>query len=61
VGGTQPDVAEELPYLSHVCRNDGTMKTVKDCVNEEMDARSAWLRMGVPCDLHYPFVIGKLP
>ena len=61
MGGTKPDVIEELPYLSEILCDDGAMKTIKDCVNEEMDARNDWLRMGVPCDLHCPFVIGKLP
>jgi len=25
-----------------------------------MDERNDWLRMGVPCDLHYPFIVAKL-
>jgi len=64
IGGMLPDVPdaiEELPYLSHVCCEDGTMKTIKERVNEEMDARNDWLKLGIPCELHDPFVIGKLP
>jgi len=29
-------------------------------MNEELDRRSAWLRMGVPCELHWPFIVVKL-
>lgn len=56
-----PDLIEELPSLMEVCCDDGTSKTIKTRINEEMDARNAWLNMGVPCELHWPFVIGTLP
>jgi hypothetical protein len=56
-----PELIEELPSLMEVCCDDGTFKTIKTRINEEMDARNAWLNMGVPCDLHWPFVIGTLP
>ena len=39
IGGTLPDVIEELPYLIEVCCDDGTVKPVKACINEEMDAK----------------------
>ncbi len=55
------DMIEELPSSMEVCCDDGTVKTIKTRINEEMDARNAWLNMGVPCDLHWPFVIGTLP
>ncbi len=64
IGGDLPDLPElieELPSLMEVCCDDGTSKTIKTRINEEMDARNAWLNMGVPCDLHWPFVIGTLP
>jgi hypothetical protein len=61
IGDTPPDVIEELPSLMEVCCDDGTVKTVKERINEEMDARNSWLIMGVPCELHRPFVIGTLP
>jgi hypothetical protein len=61
IGGTQPDVIEELPSLMEVCCDDGTVKTVKERINEEMDARNSWLIMGIPCELHRPFLIGTLP
>ncbi len=32
---------------------------IKDVINEVMDERNEWLRMGVPADLHWPFFIWK--
>jgi hypothetical protein len=64
IGGDLPDVPdliEELPSSMEVCCDDGTVKTIKTRINEEMDARNAWLNMGVPCELHWPFIIGTLP
>jgi len=70
IGGDLPDVPdmvdminmiEELPSLMEVCCDDGTFKTIKTRINEELDTRNAWLNMGIPCDLHWPFVIGTLP
>jgi hypothetical protein len=29
-------------------------------MNKIMDERCAWLRMGVPCELHWPFIVTKL-
>jgi hypothetical protein len=56
-----PDAIEELPVWTEVCCDDGSFKTVKARINEELDTRNAWLNMGVPCDLHWPFVIGTMP
>jgi hypothetical protein len=67
IGGDLPDMPdvidaiEELPFLMEVCCDNGTFKTIKTHINEELDTRNAWLNMGVPCDLHWPFVIGTLP
>jgi hypothetical protein len=54
-------VIEELPYLMEVCCDDGTVKTIKARINEELDSRNGWLIMGIPCELLCPFVIGLLP
>lgn len=32
---------------------------IKDIINQVMDERNAWLRMGVPTELHWPFFIWK--
>ena len=60
IGGALPDVIEEMTYLLEVCCEDGTFKTVKARINEELDTRNSWLIMGIPCELHHPFVIGTL-
>ena len=61
IGGTPPDTIEELPYLMEVSCDNGTVKPVKARINEELDARNSWLIMGIPCELHRPFLIGTLP
>ncbi|MGC9976182.1 MAG: hypothetical protein ABSC57_05630 [Syntrophales bacterium] len=61
IGGTLPDLIEELPYSMEVYCDDGTTKPAKARINEEMDARNSWLMLGVPCELHFPFIIGTLP
>ena len=60
-GGTPPDAIEELSYSIEVCCDDGTVKPAKVRINEELDARNSWLIMGIPCELHRPFLIGTLP
>lgn len=61
IGGTPPEATEELSPSADVRCKDGTLKTIRDRINEEMDARNDWLRMGIPCELHWPFLIGELP
>ncbi len=61
IGGDLPDTIEELSPDREVKCADGAIKTIRDRINEELDSRNSWLRMGVPCDLHLPFVIGALP
>jgi hypothetical protein len=61
IGGALPDAIEELPYVIEVCCDDGNVKPVKERINEELDARNTWLIMGIPCELHRPFLIGTLP
>jgi hypothetical protein len=61
IGGALPDAIEELPYVIEVCCDDGTVKPVKARINEELDARNTWLLLGIPCELHRPFLIGTLP
>ncbi len=61
VGGPFPKSIEELDWHAEVCCESGEIRTVCDLVNKEMDERNAWLRMGIPCDLHWPFIIAILP
>jgi hypothetical protein len=60
IGGPLPADIIEVHYLTEVFCTDGTVKTVRERINEELDARNAWLRMGIPCELHEPFVVGTL-
>jgi hypothetical protein len=60
IGGPLPDDIVEVHYLTEIFCTDGTVKTIKERINEELDARNAWLMMGIPCELHQPFVVGTL-
>lgn len=60
ISGALPDVIGEADYAATVTCLDGITRTVKERIHEEMDARNAWLLMGIPCDLHWPFVVGTL-
>jgi hypothetical protein len=55
-----PPVIEKLSVSFEVPAGEGKMATIRDIMNNVMDERNAWLRLGVPCDLHYPFIIAKL-
>jgi alkanesulfonate monooxygenase SsuD/methylene tetrahydromethanopterin reductase-like flavin-dependent oxidoreductase (luciferase family) len=60
VGKVPPAVVEELSISLEVPAGEGNIATIRDLVNKIMDERNAWLRMGVPCELHYPFIVAKL-
>ncbi len=61
IGDPLPDHIEEMDWLTEVPGEDGTIKTIKAIVNETLDERNAWLRLGVPCDLYFPFLVARLP
>jgi len=50
----------EVSVYTEVSCDDGTVTTVRDLMNEELDRRNEWLRLGVPCELHWPFVVVKI-
>lgn len=60
MGCALPAGIEEIHESTPIPCPDGTVKTVRERIDEELDARNVWLRMGVPCDLHWPFIIGFL-
>ena len=60
IGGPLPDDIIEVHYLTEIFCADGAVKTIKERINAELDARNAWLNMGIPCELHHPFVVGTL-
>ncbi|NPV05846.1 MAG: hypothetical protein HPY67_14065 [Syntrophaceae bacterium] len=60
VGMEAPAVIEVLSVSLEVQAGEGKTATIRELMNKVMDERSAWLRMGVPCELHWPFIIAKL-
>lgn len=57
ISGRPPRLVEELASSHGILCADGEVRTVRTVINEEMDRRSEWLRMGVPCELHWPFLV----
>ena len=53
-------VIEEISLNTEISIEDGAVRTVKALINEELDRRNEWLRLGVPCELHWPFVVVKI-
>jgi len=60
VGKDPPPVVAGLSVSVEVPAGEGKTATIRDLINMTMDERSAWLRLGVPCDLHFPFIVAKL-
>lgn len=60
VGKEAPAKIEELSVSLVVPAGEGQTAPIRDLMNKIMDERSAWLRMGVPCELHWPFIVTKL-
>jgi len=56
IAGSPPRVLEELAYSHEILCGDGVVRTVKTVINDEMERRNEWLRLGVPCELHWPFL-----
>jgi hypothetical protein len=54
-GGQPPGPIEELD-VEETLPEGGK---IKDVINKVLDERNAWLRMGVPCELDWPFFIWK--
>jgi len=61
IGEPIPPLIEELDWLAEISCEDGTTATIKSLVNRTLDERNDWLRMGVPCDLYFPFIVARLP
>ncbi len=60
VGKVPPADIEEMSISFVVPAGEGKTAMIRDLVNKIMDERNAWLRMGVPCELHFPFIVIKL-
>jgi len=61
VGEPLPAHIEKMEWECMVPCESGENSTIRDIINRVLDERNAWLRMGIPCDLHCPFIIAKLP
>jgi hypothetical protein len=61
VGETIPAHIEEMSWDCVVPCESGGNSTIRDIINRVLDERNDWLRMSIPCDLHYPFIVAKLP
>ena len=55
-GSPSPGPIQEMG-VEEIIPEGGLM--IKDVINQVMDERNAWLRMGVPTELHWPFFIWK--
>lgn len=60
VGEDPPPDVEELSVSLEVPAGEGKTASIRDIMNKVLDERNSWLRMGVPCELHYPFIVAKL-
>jgi transcriptional accessory protein Tex/SPT6 len=60
LGGTLPATIEEVDINESITRDDGRVMTIKEIINEELDNRQQWRRMGIPCETYRPFVIKRL-
>ncbi|HOK05930.1 MAG TPA: hypothetical protein PK836_03680 [Syntrophales bacterium] len=57
-GREAPLVVETLSVYEEIAVPGGGSALIRDLMNAVLDERNAWLRMGIPCDLHYPFLLG---
>jgi len=58
VGETLPgEGIEEVSLQLEICCDDGRVMTVKEIINEELDERQEWRRLGVHCETYRPFIV----
>ena len=60
VGMDPPPVIEELSVSLEVPAGEGETASIRDIMNRVLDERNSWLRLGVPCELHHPFIVAKV-
>lgn len=54
-GGPPPGAIKEIDVEETIPEGG----RIKDVINKVLDERNAWLRMGVPCELDWPFFVHK--
>jgi hypothetical protein len=57
ISGNIPEDIEEVGVNSEIECDDGRVMTIKAFINEILDERQAWLRMGFRCELYRPFIV----
>ncbi|HUS89334.1 MAG TPA: hypothetical protein VMW91_08225 [Desulfosporosinus sp.] len=58
IGETLPEEAiEEVSLQLEICCDDGRVMTIKEIINEELDERQEWRRLGVHCETYRPFIV----
>ncbi len=60
VSGDVPEDVENVDLNDEIECEDGRIMTVKEIINEILDERQAWMRMGFVCEIYRPFLIRKL-
>ena len=60
IGDPLPQHIEEMEWDCEVCCESGETSTIRDLINKVLDERNAWLRMGIPCDLYWPFIVTRI-
>jgi len=60
INAALPNEIEEVGFDENVECDDGRIITIKEFINEELDKRQAWQRLGIPCETYRPFVIKVL-
>ncbi len=60
ISGYYPEIVEEVDINDEIKSEDGCVMTIKEIINETLDERQAWCRMGIPCEVYRPFLIRKL-
>lgn len=57
ISGYYPEIVTELDLNDEIKCEDGRVMTVKEIINETLDERQAWLRLGIPCEVYRPFLV----
>ena len=60
VSGDVPEDVENVDLNDEIECEDGRIMTVKEIINETLDERQTWVRMGFLCEVYRPFLIRKL-
>lgn len=54
-----PSPVADVDLQTTVKRREGSPGRIKDIIDDVMDERTSWIKMGIPCDMLYPFIITR--